>query len=346
MDAADLKSCSDIFQRTIEEYGLAGGWHWSFTSGEQRWSSGFFRLLGLKPHLSVASYDLFHDLVHPEDRARLASPSEILQGRVAPSAVVRVIRPSGEMCTLSVVSELRVSPDGRPLSIGGVALDVTDHERLKQMQAADRRRRQALYRATYSTTYFLGPDLVHHFPIEVAEAHGVSLEEIQVDPFLMLVPEEREAYRNRGWEMHDRHMRFQGTPFERLATGEVWRFRLVGVPVWSEAGEYRGWTGMKYPIHDSGAPVRDTDSRDDPGLRRALEQAVRGHHLRAARGLLDWSMATLAEAGGLSLSTVRRLEENAEAQGARSRHKAVIALRQAGIRFIAMDDGTLAVAKF
>ncbi|KMO18356.1 hypothetical protein SQ03_10620 [Methylobacterium platani JCM 14648] len=72
---------------------------------------------------------------------------------------------------------------------------------------------------------------------------------------------------------------------------------------------------------------------------------MQGHHLRAARGLLDWSMSTLAEAGGLSLSTVRRLEEDAEGQGARSRHRAVTALRQAGIRFIALDDGTLAVAR-
>ncbi|KMO14901.1 hypothetical protein QR78_22520 [Methylobacterium indicum] len=72
---------------------------------------------------------------------------------------------------------------------------------------------------------------------------------------------------------------------------------------------------------------------------------MRGRHLRAARGLLDWSMATLAEAGGLSLSTVRRLEDDAEGRSSRSRHKAVDALRRAGIRFIAMDDGTIAVVK-
>ncbi|MCF4127014.1 PAS domain-containing protein [Methylobacterium sp. SyP6R] len=345
MDAADLTSCSDVFLRTIEDYGLAGGWHWTFTSGEQRWSPGFFRLLGLDPSVVTARYDLFVELLHPDDRVQLASPSEVVQGHVSPRATVRLIRPGGELRVLSVLSELRVSAEGRPLSLSGVVLDVTDRERLRQAQAAEQRRRQALYLTSYTATYSLGLDLVHHFPAEVAQVHGLSLEEIQVDPFLMLVPEERAAFRNRGWEMHDRHMRFQGMPRERLASGEVVKFRLVGVPVWSAAGEYRGWTGMKYPVHESGAPAGRADTPEDPALRRALEQAVRGHHLRAARGLLDWSMATLAAAGGLSLSTVRRLEDNLEGQGARSRYKAVTALRQAGIRFIAMDDGAIAVAR-
>ncbi|MGX7704783.1 PAS domain-containing protein [Methylobacterium sp. Gmos1] len=345
MDASDLKTYSEIFLRTIEEYGLAGGWSWSFSSNEQRWSPGLFRLLGLDPRATTAGYDLLVGLLHPDDRGRLASAGDVLQGQVSPTATVRLIRPSGDMRVLSILSELRVSPEGRPLSLRGVALDVTDRERLRQVQVAEQRRRQALYLTSYTATYSLGLDLVHHFPAEVAQVHGLSLEEIQVDPFLMVVPEERGAFRDRGWDMHDRHMRFQGTPHERLASGEVRRFRLVGVPVWSEAGEYRGWTGMKYPVLESGAPAGRRDTPEDAGLRRALEQAVRGHHLRAARGLLDWPMAALAEASGLSLSTVRRLEANAEIQGARSRHKAVAALRRAGIRFIAMDDGTLAVAK-
>ncbi|BAQ49004.1 MULTISPECIES: PAS domain-containing protein [Methylobacterium] len=345
MDAGDLTSCSDVSLRMIEEYGVAGRWHWSLAADEQRWSPGFFRLLGLDPAFAVARYDLFLDLLHPDDRARLASPARIRRGEVVPEALVRLIRPSGDLRILSVVSELRVSPEGRPLSLGGVALDVTDRERLRQLQEAEQRRRRALYLTSYTTTYTLGHDLVHRFPDEVAQVHGLALEEIQVDPFLMVVPEERTALRDRGWERHDRHLHFQAIAHERLANGEVWRFRLVGVPAWNAAGDALGWIGMKYPVHESGAPVHGALAPGDAEMRRSLEQAVRGRHLRAARGLLDWSMTTLAEAAGLSLSSVRRLEDNAEGEGSRSRHKAVAALRRAGIRFIAMDDGAIAVAK-
>ncbi|MFH6784457.1 MULTISPECIES: PAS domain-containing protein [Methylobacterium] len=330
---------------TVEECGFAGSWHWSFESGEQRWSPGLFRLLGLRSDLAPPSYGLFLDLVHPEDQAQMASPGMVAQGVVLPQAIVRVIRPSGEMRTLSVLSELHVSPEGRPLAVNGVALDVTDRERLRQLQLADERRRQALYLTSYTASFFVGPDLVHEFPAEVAQVHGLSQDELQVDPFLMVVPDERAALRDRGWERHDRRLHFQAISRERLASGELVRFRLLGVPVWSSTGDYVGWAGMKYPIHASGVPGTAIGAFADNGVRLGLEQSVRGQHLRAARGLLAWSMSTLAEAGGLSLSTVRRLEEEAEGQGSRSRHKAVDALRKAGIRFIAMEDGSIAVAK-
>ncbi|KMO28490.1 histidine kinase [Methylobacterium variabile] len=345
MDAADLKSLSEVFRHTIEERGLAGGWSWSLASGAQRWSWGFFRLLGLDPHHVTASYDLFVALLHPDDRGRLASAGDVLQGHVTPSALVRLIRPSGELRVLSVLSELHVSPEGRPLSLTGAALDVTDRELLRQVQAAESRRRQALYLTSYATTYTVGTDRMHDFPLAVSQVHGLSPQEISLNPFAMIVPEERAAFRDRAMQVHAPQVRFQGTARERLANGEVWHFRIIGVPLWDETGRYLGRAGMKYPVHESGAAIHAGGVPGDEQVRHALEQAVQAHHLRAARGLLDWSMAQLAEASGLSLSTVRRLEENTEAQGARSRHKAVAALRRAGIRFIAMDDGTLAVAK-
>ncbi|MGF3023250.1 PAS domain-containing protein [Methylobacterium aquaticum] len=345
MDAADLPSCSDIFLRAIEDGGFVGNWSWLLTSDEQRWSLGFFRLLGLDPSIVTASYDLFISLLHPDDRERLASPHEILRGHIWPSATVRLIRPSGELRVLSVLSELRVSPEGRPLAASGVALDVTDRERLRQALIAENRRRQSLYLTTYATTYAVATNGTHEFPSEMAQVHGLALQEISQNPFVMIIPEERVGFRDRAIGSLTPHVRFQGTARERLANGEIWQFRIIGVPLWDEAGRYRGRAGIKYPVHGSGSAVHATDVPADKQIRRALEQTLRGEHLRAARGLLDWSRGTLAEASGLSLSTVRRLEEDAERLGARSRHKAVDALRRAGIRFLAMDNGILAVAR-
>ncbi|OAS12881.1 PAS domain-containing protein, partial [Methylobacterium platani] len=255
MDAADLKSCSEGFLRTIEDQGIAGGWRWSIASGEQVWSPGFFRLLGLDPRSTVPDYGLLLAMLHPDDRAQLASAGEIRQGVVSPSALVRLIRPDGGMRILSLLSELGVSPEGRPLSARGVALDVTDRERLRQIHAAEQRRRQALYLTSYATTYSVGTDRIHDFPLEMAQVHGFSLQEITLNPFVMVVPHQREAFRERALRVHEPQARFQGTSLERLANGEVWRFRIIGVPLWDEAGRYRGRAGMKYPIQESGAAV-------------------------------------------------------------------------------------------
>ncbi|WP_243912533.1 helix-turn-helix domain-containing protein [Methylobacterium sp. J-078] len=73
--------------------------------------------------------------------------------------------------------------------------------------------------------------------------------------------------------------------------------------------------------------------------------AVNGPHLRGARALLGWAMSDLAEVSGLSLSTIRRLEQNVQAVGLRSRRVAVEALEDGGVRFLRLEDGTLALAE-
>jgi transcriptional regulator with XRE-family HTH domain len=78
-------------------------------------------------------------------------------------------------------------------------------------------------------------------------------------------------------------------------------------------------------------------------MREGLEQAIENRHLRAARALLDWSMTDLASASGVSLSTIRRLEDGAEGPAERSRHRVIAALRTAGIRFTFLDTGQIAV---
>lgn len=74
-------------------------------------------------------------------------------------------------------------------------------------------------------------------------------------------------------------------------------------------------------------------------------EAIRSCHVRAARALLDWSMLVLAESSGVSLSTVKRLEEKIAPHTPRSLTKILATLCQAGIYFVILNDGTLAVAK-
>lgn len=74
-----------------------------------------------------------------------------------------------------------------------------------------------------------------------------------------------------------------------------------------------------------------------------LGAVLYGHHLRAGRALLDWSMSDLAKASKLSLSTVRRLEQDAESVLTRNRRAAAEALQRAGIDFLPLSNGAVAV---
>lgn len=316
---------------------MSGAWSWVFAGGEQVWSPGFYRLLGLAPNAAKARYDLLLSLIHPEDRHLMPAMADIRQGHVPREVIVRVIRTNGTVRTLSLTMEVRFSAEGRPVALNGTALDVSDREQMARLRHEERRRQGALYLTEHITTFSMGLDLIRDIPIAVSQVHGLPIEEICADPYLLIVPEEREAFRAAALEQIERRVFFQRTAHERLANGDLWHFRILTMPVWDPDGTYLGRCGLKYPVRNHVPSVA--------ALQEGLEQSVAGHHLRAARALLDWSMMNLAQASGLSHSTVRRLEEDSEHRGSRSRLQAVEALRRAGVRFVAIDDGTLAVAR-
>ena len=338
MDVSSLNLDYDSTLRQIESQAQLGMWSVKFATDDQVWSPGLYGLLGLSAETARPSYGLLLSLIHPEDRAGL-DPDTLLQGASSLVRTVRAVLPDGETRTLTLRIEVHVGVDGRPVGMRGIAIDTGDQEKLARLQAGERQRREILYRTKQVTTFSLGLDLRYDFPRSVSEMHGLLHEEVRLDPFLMVIPEERERFRVHAWEIDSRRLHFQGTVHERLTDGDVRHFRIVAAAVWGLDGSYLGRTGLKYPVQ------RPEAVRVDACLRTALEQSVQGHHLRAARGLLDWSMTVLAEASGLSLSTVRRLEEGGAAQTDRSRHRAIEALRAAGVRFISMDDGTVAVAR-
>jgi transcriptional regulator with XRE-family HTH domain len=60
---------------------------------------------------------------------------------------------------------------------------------------------------------------------------------------------------------------------------------------------------------------------------------------RAARGLLEWSQATLAERSNLSLSTLRNFEKGRSATTTNNLAAIRHALEAAGVEFIAENGG-------
>lgn len=65
---------------------------------------------------------------------------------------------------------------------------------------------------------------------------------------------------------------------------------------------------------------------------------IEASQLRAARGLIEWSQTRLAEASGLSLPTIKRMEKVGPSRSAMGNVSAVVeALQEAGVVFL--DDG-------
>ena len=88
--------------------------------------------------------------------------------------------------------------------------------------------------------------------------------------------------------------------------------------------------------HRFACPMQTSDDVQD-------DDTVQRQHLRAARAMLGWPLHTLSERSRLSLSTLRRLEEDATVVSAQSRMQAVAALRGGGVRFVRLDGRVVGV---
>ncbi|KQO68623.1 PAS domain-containing protein [Methylobacterium sp. Leaf89] len=336
MDVDSLPFSSKQFLRLLDSQGISGTWEWHFASDQHVWSSGLFRILGLDPQTTRPSYELLIGLVHPEDRGRMASGSGLIGAMSQEKQTIRVIRPGGSNHVLSLRSEIHLAPDGRPQGIAGSVLDVTERENLRRALAAERRRRRALFDRTRTLTFSNDPDYAYTFTEEAYELTGLSPEETADDAFLAIVTEEREHWRAVSLAAHQAGQVYTMKPVLYIAGGKRERFEIFTVPIVDGRGQVVDWSNLARPLGTRGSPP--------VGMQlKGLEQAIAGRHLRAARALLDWSMSDFARAAGLSLSTVKRMEEHPDGTAQQSRHKAVETLRRFGIRFSVMDDGLIAV---
>lgn len=338
MDVDNLRFSSRHFLRLIESHGLTGTWGWRFADDHHVWSMGLFHILGLDPQTTAPSYGLLTSLIHPEDRDSVETAAEVIQGAAPADRTVRITCPDRSIRILSTRGEVYHAPDGRPVGAAGIILDVTDRERLIRARAAEQRRRRALFEQMRTLTFSTDPDYAFDFPQEAFELTGLSPNEIAADPYLTIVSEEREHWRGLSIEALDAGRTHTSTPLLHIAGGNRERFEVFTVPVRNAGGDLVDWSSLARPFGTRGPAPCDA-------LRRGLEQAIDGRHLRAARALLDWSMSDLARSSGLSLSTVRRLEEDPAGSAPRTRQSAIESLRRAGIRFSLMEGGVIAVGR-
>jgi len=336
MNVESLGFASQHLLNLIESQGATGTWGWRFADNDHVWSPGLFRVLGLDPQSTRPGYDRLLGLLHPQDRERVETGLDLIQGVTFGQKTVRLLRPDGAVRVLSARTEIYLAADGRPRGAAGIVLDVTDQERLQQARQADLRRRRALFQQGRAFLFSNDPDYAFSMPQEASDLTGLSLADISADGFLCVVHEEREHWREASIEGQLSERAHVTRPVLHLAGGDRGPFEVFSVPLRDTDGVVVEWSNLTRPI-GSHSPLAS-----DP-FREGLEQAIDRRHLRAARALLDWSMTDLARAAGLSLSTVKRMEENVGASAQRSRHRAVDTLRRSGIRFSLMEGGVIGV---
>jgi PAS domain S-box-containing protein len=125
-----------------------GSWEWDVQGGALWWSEQVYRQMGEQPGRFTPTYDGFLQHVHPEDRAAFDAAVQRALAETAPyEGEFRIVRPDGSVRVLHSRGEVQPGPDGRPRSMMGVCLDITERKQAERDLFEANQRLQALMHA-------------------------------------------------------------------------------------------------------------------------------------------------------------------------------------------------------
>jgi PAS domain S-box-containing protein len=131
---ADLQASEQRLRFALKA-GRLGSWNLDLGSGRLIVSDGFKEIFGL-PQSEVVTRELLQRAVHPEDRAlREAVVEEAIRTGNDYDTDFRIRTPAGEERWLQVRGQAFLRADGTPLSVVGVAQDITDRKRGEEHRA-------------------------------------------------------------------------------------------------------------------------------------------------------------------------------------------------------------------
>lgn len=287
--------------RFIEEKGGAGIWSWDLRTQKMEWSRGVYALLGLEPDSVEPSYRLLRSMTHPDDRRPEGELERVVNDAMPIDREFRVIQANRRVRWLSSRGEVLLDQAGKPARAIGIIFDVTRRREASLAKQASDARYRALVEAIATVVWTSDPQgKVTDMP-EWRKLTGQTAEQVAGWGWLDALHPDDKALAIQTWnraiergEIYDAEFRI------RRRSGDYRWYNCRGAPVRNSDGSIREWVGICIDIHERKvwAPASNASSAK-----------LTGAQIRAARGILNWSVRDLAETAKVSSSTIRRLEE-------------------------------------
>ena len=146
-ELADLRSRVDNAQRLAE----MGDYDWHIESDTNTWSDQLYRIYGYEPGAIQASYDVFMQHIHPDDRDMVRAVHQQAYASGEPYEMVeRIVRPDGELRYLASNGQVLTDANGTPIRFRGTCIDITDRVRAEQAAELNDNVVQGLTAAMYA----------------------------------------------------------------------------------------------------------------------------------------------------------------------------------------------------
>ncbi len=123
-----------------------GSWEWDPRNDDARWSEETFRLFGIPPAELKQHRATFLDMIHPDDRRRVAQALEDAALGTRPYDLdYRIRRTDGSQRVIHAQAEVIRGQDGRPVKMRGTVHDVTERKHVEEsLRQSEQRLRLAL----------------------------------------------------------------------------------------------------------------------------------------------------------------------------------------------------------
>lgn len=104
-----------------------GNWDWDLRDDQLYWSQELYHLLGLDPKETKPSYEVFVEMIHPEDAPLFKKAMSDARFRGVTYGVnCRLRRPNGEMRTFYGETEVSLDDQGEAIRLLGTVQDITE----------------------------------------------------------------------------------------------------------------------------------------------------------------------------------------------------------------------------
>ena len=257
-----------------------GTWDWNPRTQVIRWSENLERVHGLAPGTFDGTFESFQKEIHPDDRARVVASVERALTTGAPHEVeYRIVTGDGAVRWLEAKGRVEHGPDGRPVRMSGVCMDVTprkqaDVARVEAMEMANRASQRLAAIVESSGDAIVSKDLngvIMSWNRAAERVFGYTAAEAVGRSITLIIPKERLAEED-----------------------EVLARVRAGGPVEMETIR-QAKDGRRLPISLMVSPIRDADGRIVGASKIARDISDR-KRAEAERDQLHLRLATLVTA--------------------------------------------------
>jgi len=185
----------------IESLASLGSWEWHVSMNRVTWSDELYRIYGLEPATSPATFEAYLDRVHVEDRAgtRKAVEKAFREGGSFDHEE-RIVRNDGSIRMLHSRGRALKDASGQVVRMVGTCQDITDGKRVLVALKQSEERFRELAETITEVFWIISPDLqtLHYLSPAFEQVFGVPRRLLEERPkhWLRLVhPEDRDAVR-------------------------------------------------------------------------------------------------------------------------------------------------------